>query len=301
MLVPNDSVDWNIKISAESFSNFKTGPFAFFEAITKARQLEQGEYFSFPDSILYPGENFVRTRPKDNMGIYKYHLRQEQFVWLGNYKKGDSVIVYHSIENYTDNDFESPVTYEILDKDQKVRGSISSVNGGAFSVKGDMPEGPYYLHYLRLKSNPKDQVFDSLRYVLQLTTLVQQPGLLKTMKFYDDEKMASYNTKTLAVGDSIYFDKFTFQMTQIEDTDWDIIGSDISWLVPCASLNYINLGTNPYKESSCEDNDNKEQEIASNHLIVLDAIGETALLIAQSTADPAKRDTLKILIIAKSN
>ena len=99
MLVPNDSVNWSIKIKPESFSSIWTGPFATFEATTKARELEQGEYFSKPDSIKYPGEAYERTRPKDDIGIYKYNLRQEQFVWIGDYKKGDSLIINHWIAN----------------------------------------------------------------------------------------------------------------------------------------------------------------------------------------------------------
>jgi len=297
MLVPDDSVNWSIKIKPESFSSVWTGPFAYFEARTKARALEQGEYFSFPDSINYPGEAFVRTRPKDDIGIYKYNLRQEQFVWIGDYNKGDSIIVRHWIENYNDENFQN-VSCEILDKKKKVQGTISSVYGGSLKITKDMPEGAYYLHYLRLKSDPLDQgIPDSLRYVLQLYTMVQQPGILKTMQFYDSESDSPMKEKVLAIADTLRFDEFTFLMEPNSKTKWDIIGSDIAWFVPCETLNYLNNSSN-YKESNCED----EQEISSNYLIALEAgIGETAELIAQSVADPAKRDTLKISIIAKTN
>ena len=299
MLVPKDSIRWNLKISAESFSNFLTGPYAFFEATTKARELEQGEYFSNPDSIPYPGEAYLRTRPKDdpNKAIYKYNLRQEQFVWIGDYKKGDSVLVKHWIANYSDDGFTSPVTYEILDKNQKVQGTISSTYGGTFSVKSDMPEGPYYLHYLRLNSDPLDQVYDSLRYVLQLYTMVQQPGLLKKFSFYNIEKQLNYNKTTLSAGDTIRFSNIVFEMEPVKETGWTTIGSDISWFIPCESIAYLNNSSN-YKAENCD----TEQEISSDYLIALeDGIGETAKLIAQSVADPAKRDTLQISIIAKAN
>ena len=299
MLVTKDSIRWNLKVSAESFSNFLTGPYAFFEATTKARELEQGEYFSKPDSIPYPGEAYLRTRPKDdpNKAIYKYNLRQEQFVWIGDYKKDDSVLVKHWIANYSDDGFTSPVTYEILDKNQKVQGTISSTYGGAFVVKGDMPEGPYYLHYLRLNSDPLDQVYDSLRYVLQLYTMVQQPGLLKTLEFYNSETDNTYNKTTLPAGDTIRFSSIEFMMEPVKETGWKIIGSDITWFVPCESLAFMNNSSN-YKVESCD----SEQEISSDYLVTQDAgIGETATLIAQSVADPAKRDTLKISIIAKAN
>ena len=298
MLVAKDSIRWNLKVSAESFSNFLTGPYAFFEATTKARTLEQGEYFSKPDSIPYPGEAYLRTRPKDDLGIYKYNLRQEQFVWIGDYKKGDSVLVNHWIANYSDDGFTSPVTYEILDKNQKVQGTISSTYGGSFSVKDDMPEGPYYLHYLRLNSDPLDRnIPDSLRYVLQLYTMVQQPGLLKTLEFYNSETDNTYNKTTLSAGDTIRFSNIQFMMEPVKESGWKIIGSDISWFVPCASLVFLNNSSN-YKTESCD----SEQEISSNYLIAQEAgIGSTAELIAQSIADPSKRDTLKVSIIAKAD
>ena len=294
MLVPNDSVNWSIKIKPESFSSIWTGPFAFFETITKARELEQGEYFSNPDSIKYPGEAYQRTRPKDDIGTYKYNLRQEQFVWIGDYTKGDSIIVKHWIQNYNDENFQN-VSLEILDKKKKKIASISSVYGGSFKVSED---GPYYLHYLRLNSDPLDQgIPDSLRYVLQLYTMVQQPGLLKTMQFYDSEKDAPLNEKILAAGDTIRFEDFEFSMTTHSKTSWKIIGSDIAWFVPCKTLDYLNNSSN-YKSDKCED----EQETSSDYLIALEGgIGESAELIAQSVADPAMRDTLLVSIIAKAD
>ena len=300
MLVPTDAVNWTVKIKPVTLS---IAPFAFFETITRARALEQGEYFSYPDSISYPGKIFKRTRPKDEPGkaIYKYNLRQEQFVWLGDYKKGDSVIVKHWISNY--NDYNTPVTCEILDKNQKVQASISSTYGGAFTVKEDMPEGAYYLHYLRLNSDPLDQVYDSLRYVLQLYTQVQIPGLLKTFDFYDAEKNSTYTQKFYTVGDTINLNDFAFLMNAADNASWDSPNSEtetaISWYVPCAALDYINVD---YKKSDCESNKNAKQEISYSFLIAQEAgINETAELIAQSEADPTMRDTLKIEIISKSN
>ena len=295
MLVPNDSVNWSIKIKPESFSSIWTGPFATFEAITKARKLEQGEYFSMPDSINYPGEAYVRTRSKDDFGQYKYNLRQEQFVWIGDYKKGDSVMVRHWIQNYNDENFQN-VSIEILDKDKKSKAQVSSVNGGSFKISEDWSEGPYYLHYLRLNSDPLDQgIPDSLRYVLQLFTMVQQPGLLKTMQFYDSEKDAVIDEQIYIAGDTLRFKDFNFQMEPNSSTSWKVIGSDIEWFVTCESLDYLNNSSN-YDKENCKN----EQKISSNYLIALESgVGKTAELIAQSVADPAKRDTLKVSIIAK--
>jgi hypothetical protein len=82
-------------------------------------------------------------------------------------------------------------------------------------------------------------------------------------------------------------------MEQQSSSSWKIIGSDIDWFVPCESLNYLNNSSN-YKSETC----NGEQEISSDYLIVLEnGIDKTAQLIAQSVADPAKRDTLNITII----
>lgn len=297
MLIPTDEINWQLDITPENFSNFQTGPFAFFEAKTKSRALEQGEYFSYPDSIPYPGEYFVRTRSKDDLGIYKYNLLQEQFVWLGDYKKGDSILVFHHIENYFDDDFEN-VTCEILDKNQKVQGAISFVYGGSFSVSEKMPEGPYYLHYRRLNSAPKADVFDSLRYVLQLYTMVQQPGILSTFEFYDPEKDETYSEISLPAGDSIRVNDIQFHIEVSKNSNWDIIGEDVSWFIPCQSLNYINNSSNIYSATNCDE----EKDISSDYLIAQEAgVGEIAELIAQSKADPTKRDTLKISIIAKVN
>ncbi|MCQ2096502.1 MAG: hypothetical protein MJY87_00975 [Fibrobacter sp.] len=295
LLVPGDSVVWDLNIKTENSSSIWTGPFAFFEAKTAARQLEQGEYFANPDSIHYPGETFRRSRSKNTEA--KYELRQEQYVWLGDYAKGDSVIVSHWIKNYSDDNFTSPVTIEILDKDKKVQGSVSSIYGGTFSVTKDMPEGPYYLHYTRFNSKPLEQVEDSLRYVLQLYTLVQQPGLLESMDFYNAEKDTIDNNIRVAVGDTLRFSDFQFHMNTKEGKSWDDAGLEISWFVPCESLEFIN---NNYSVKSCEADESGEQEISSNYLIAQPlAAGNTASLIAQSVADPTKRVTLNVRIVAK--
>lgn len=298
LLVPNDSVTWDLEIQTEMSSSIWTGPYAFFEARTSARELEQGEYFSNPDSIHFPGETFERTRPK-NLAA-KYEIRQEQFIWLGDYKKGDSVLVTHWIKNYEEDNINSPVTLEILDKNKKViTKDISSIYGGSFVVKKDMAEGPYYLHYIRLNSKPLAQVEDSLRYVLQLYTLVQQPGLLGSMDFYNAEKGDIDNNIRATVGDTLRLADFHFSMELKENSSWGNYdkAQSVSWFVPCESLNYIN---NNYSIKSCEAEDNQEQELSSDYLIVQeDAAGNTASLIAQSVADPTKRVTLNVKIIAK--
>ena len=294
LLVPSDSVLWNLNIKTENSSSIWTGPFAFFEATTAARRLEQGEYFAYPDSIRYPGETFQRTRPK-NLDA-KYDLRQEQYVWIGDYVKGDSVVVTHWIKNYNDDNFTSPVTVEILDKDKKVQKTISSTYGGSFTVTKKMPEGPYYLHYIRLNSKPLEQVEDTLRYVLQLYTLVQQPGLLKSMDFYQAEKDTIDNNIRVTVGDTLRLSDFQFHLITKEESSWDDAGLEISWFVPCESLELIN---NNYSTASCTAN-GKEQEISSNYLIAQPlSAGNTASLVAQSVADPSKRVTLNVRIVAK--
>ena len=298
MLVPKDSIKWKLNIFPRTLKNYTTGPYAIFEAITKSRKLEQGEYFAYPDSIPYPGEWFKRTRPRDDpdKSLYKYNLRQEQFIWIGDYKKGDSIIIKHDIKNYSDDNFTSPVTLEFLDKNQKVQGKASSVYGGSLSIKGDMPEGPYYLHYMRINSYPLDSgIPDSLRYVLQLFTLVQQPGLLKSMQFFDPVANKTITEMPLSVGDTIHLNKIEIFMETVEKNSWNgLIGSDISWFVPCASLAYIN---NNYDSDNCD----QEYEVAADFLVALeDGLGQTAKLIAQSVGDPTKRDTIDIPVILKA-
>lgn len=310
LLVPTDSVDWTLKITPEAFANIYTGPYAFFETSTKSRALEQGEYFAFPDSVKYPGVAYLRTRPKDDpdKAIYKYNLRQEQFVWLGDYKKGDSVQVEHSIRNYSTDMFESPVTIEILDKNQKKCGQMDATYGGGFKVTEDMPEGPYYLHYLRLNSYPLDNgVRDELRYVLQLSTLVQHLGMLKSLDFIDSKNGTLLQEVFRSPGDTLRlfddgYDDNGFQMMALEEKGWANFNAEanpnVRWYVPCKDLSKINNG---YKESSCNSNGTGEQRISASYLFIQNgAIGETAHLIAESLADPTMRDTLNVEIIARA-
>lgn len=298
LLVPNDSVNWSLKVKTEDAAFFfLTGPFAFFEVSTKARALEQGEYFAKPDSIKMPGEMFTRTRPKDdpNKAIYKYDLRQEQFVWLGDFKSGDSILVEHKISNYAID--KGQVTIEILDKNKVKQGSVSSVYGGSLKITGDMPEGPYYLHYLRLNSDPLDQVADSMRYVLQLHTLLQQVGSVESMDFYNRETDATFKVVSKSPGDTIRFSNLNFTMEPNEAKGWKDVGYDVHWYIPCDNLSIINSSP----KVSCSVNGTGEQLISSNYVIVQkETIGETAKLIAESIADPSMRDTLDVMIIAKS-
>lgn len=306
LLVTEDSVSWSLRITPEAFANIYTGPYAFFEATTKSRELEQGEYFAFPDSIKRPGEEFLRTRPKDDPDkeIYKYNLRQEQYVWLGDYEEGDSVQVEHTIYNYSTDIFESPVTIEILDKNQEPCGHMDATYGGGFKVTKDMPEGPYYLHYLRLNSYPLDNgVKDELRYVLQLSTLVQELGVLESMSFLNTEKEELLEEIYRTPGDTLRLyedglDDYGFEMIVADGKGWDgVVGQDVRWYVPCSDLSLINNG---YKKSTCEASGSSEQRISASYLYVQDDVGETAHLIAESVADPTKRDTLSIEIIAKA-
>ncbi|SHH66851.1 hypothetical protein SAMN05720766_11836 [Fibrobacter sp. UWH9] len=293
MMIPNDTTSWSLKITPETFSSVWSGPFAFFTTTTRSRELEKGEYFANPDSIKYPGETFQTDRPKDlpEAEIYRYNLRQEQFVWIGNYEKGDSLMVKHWIANYSEDNFNSPSTCEILNKDKKVVASISCTYGGELKVPA---KGPYYLHYLRLNSYALSGVSDSLKYVLQLFVMVQQPGLLKSMNFYDLEKDEPMTLIKKSAGSVLRFkDINNFNFEAKSSSQWKEIGSDVSWFVPCESLNYINRD-NLYR---CSDDDD-EQEISSDYLMIQESgIGETAKIIAQSKADPSMRDTLKISII----
>lgn len=292
MLIPNDSVNWTLKVSPETFSYYSSGPFAFFNTITRARSLGKGEYFANPDSIEYLGEALKSVRPKDlpEENIYRYNLRQEQFVWLGDYKKGDTLQIKHWIENYKD-DFKSSVTLEVMDKNKKVLGSIRATSGGGIKIPSD---GPYYLHYLRLNSEPMDQVLDSLRYVLQLYTLVQQPGLFKSMTFRDASSNDPIDSAIVYTGEILDLNNFSYTFVAKGETKWKEFGNDVNWYVPCESLNYITREI--YDAEKCAANGD-EQLISSDYLIVeKNAAMQKATLIAESKADPEMRASLKLII-----
>lgn len=283
LLLPQDSTSWTLKVTPTKVVSYLTGPYATFEVAALSRPLEKGEYFANPDSIDVPGDTLVIERPRNDQA--KYYLHQEQYIWLADLKKGDSIDVYHSMEGYCNNQTECPAKCELLDKKRKSVQEVSCLYGGSLKVTDKMTEGPYYFHYVRTGDvYPTDE-----SQILTLKAYIQQPGLFEEFNFFDEEADEIYgNTPMRAkLGDTLRFDQFSFR------TMPKVASTNVRWFIPCEDIPYI--GTKAYisQMSDCE----QEQEIFSAYLVVQDsAFGKQPSIIAQSIADPEARDTLSLSI-----
>ncbi|HOG68413.1 MAG TPA: hypothetical protein PK366_03460 [Fibrobacteraceae bacterium] len=272
LLLPQKSTTFNVLLKPLSISNYLTGPYAFFELITNSRTLDKGEYLAKPDSIVRPGDTLVVVRPRNDQA--KYYLRQEQYIWLSDLKKGDTLFISHEIEGYYSGPL-YPATLTVLNADGDSLQNITLANYKFVAPK----DGAYYLHYLRLNSPPSDQ-----SQILTLRTFIQKPGSLSELHFYDEELETTITNKTLNQNDTLRFVDIAFT------TSPNTASKNILWYVPCGDLN--NLGTPSYAGISCTG----DQLMTTNLVIALGEPGETASLIAESLADPRKRDTLTVYI-----
>lgn len=281
LLFPEDSTSWTLSIRPLNVENYSTGPYATFEVETNARKLEQGEYFANPDSVKLAGDTLVVVREKNNLA--KYYLRQEQYVWLANLAKGDSIDIYQQMDGYYDTKL-NPPSMTILDKSGDSIGTIDTYKHG-FKAKS---KGPIYLHYLSTLPYATDE-----KQELSFRTFIQRPGSLDSIAFYDeskDEGKNKYNEKTVQRGDTIYFDTFTFYAYPGEA----LASTRMKWFVPCEDLTVLGNAAYITNIANCED----EQEISSYYLIVQEESegDDRARLIAQSLADPLMRDTLLLRV-----
>lgn len=276
LLVTNDSSEWTLSLYPSNVVSFLDGPFATFEAATRFRRLNQGEYLAKPDSIVYPGDTLTIVRPANDST--KYYLRQDHYVWLADLKKGDSLVVYHEMEGYCkymECKGTPRASYWLIDAKGDSIGTISSLEH-SFKAKKD---GPVYLRYLQLNSKA---LTDSN---LTLRTFIQRPGSLDSLKFYNEKKDETYSSKRVKAGDSVVLSDFAFQTVPYKTS------YNVKWFVPCEDL--TTLGNAAY--ISQLENCKGEQEISSFYLIAQnDATDKDARLIAQSMADPLMRDTLTI-------
>ena len=251
-------------------------PAETFEAATRFRRLNQGEYLAKPDSIVYPGDTLTIVRPANDST--KYYLRQDHYVWLADLKKGDSLVIYHEMDGYCkymECKGTPRASYWIIDAKGDSVGTISSLDH-SFKAKKD---GPVYLRYLQLNSKA---LTDSN---LTLRTFIQRPGSLDSLKFYNEAKDETYSTKRVKAGDTVKLSEFAFQTVPYKTS------YNVKWFVPCEDL--TTLGNAAYINQL--DNCKGEQEISSFYLIAQsDATDKDARLIAQSMADPLMRDTLTI-------
>ena len=276
LLVTNDSSEWTLSLYPSNVVSFLDGPFATFEAATRFRRLNQGEYLANPDSIVYPGDTLTIVRPANDST--KYYLRQDHYVWLADLKKGDSLVVYHDMEGYCkymECKGTPKASYWLIDAKGDSIGTINSLEH-SFKAKKD---GPVFLRYLQLNSKA---LTDSN---LTLRTFIQRPGSLDSLKFYNEAKDVTYTSKRVAPGDTVKLSDFAFQTVPYKTS------YNVKWYVPCEDL--TTLGNAAY--ISQLENCKGEQEISSFYLIAQkDAADKDARLIAQSMADPLMRDTLTI-------
>ena len=297
LLLPEDSTAWTLKIKPLNIENYLSGPFATFEAVTNSRELGKGEYLANPDSISKLGDILEVVRERNTQA--KYYLRQEQFVWLANMKKGDSIDVYQEMIGYFGG--VNNKSYTIVDKDGKDLGTISSMESRFKATK----DGDVYLHYLSTcpyLSN--DNADESLKF----QTRVSYYGALSSFFFNDkDNSNKALDTTYIVLGDTVYLGKFTFR-SAMSRTMTTGAGSSVKWFVPCedivphddgngfTTVPVFNIQNVDCKDGG-EDSIKGEQEISSSRLIPRDdSEGGTFRLIAESLADPLKRDTLAIIV-----
>jgi len=273
-LLPQDSTTWRVTLKPLSFATYISGPYAFFKASATARELDKGEYFASPDSIQKVGDTLTIVRPRNDAA--KYYLRQDQYVWLADLKKGDSLYVFHEIEGYYTGP-SYPATYAILNKSGDSIAAITTANY-VYVAKSD---GPYYLHYTRLNSPPKTETQE-----LTLKTFIQRPSFVTDLYFYDEDKAERYSTMSLTQGDSLVLSDLVMGVTPATASN------AVYWYIPCEDLAYI--GSVAYSTSTCS---GTEQLISANKIYGLGIGGDTGRLIALSKADPQKRDTLTITIL----
>lgn len=297
LLLPEDSTGWTLKVKPLNIENYLSGPFATFEAVTNSRELGKGEYLAFPDSISKIGDIFDVVREPNSQA--KYYLRQEQFIWLADMKKGDSIDVFQEMTGYFGG--VNNKSYTLVDKKGKTLGSITPMNNRFKATK----DGAVYLHYLSTcpyLSN--DNADESLKF----STRISYYGSLSSFFFSDkDNDNKRIDTTYIVLGDTVVLSKFTFR-TAMSRSMTTGAGSSVKWYVPCEdivaheddngfmSVPVFNVQNVDCKENG-EDSIKGEQEISSSKLIPLEeSEGGTFRLIAESYADPLKRDTLAIIV-----
>lgn len=295
LLLPEDSTGWTLKVKPLNIENYLSGPFATFEAVTNSRELGKGEYLAFPDSISKIGDIFDVVREPNSQA--KYYLRQEQFIWLADMKKGDSIDVFQEMTGYFGG--VNNKSYTLVDKKGKTLGSITPMNNRFKATK----DGAVYLHYLSTcpyLSN--DNADESLKF----STRISYYGSLSSF-FFSDKDNKRIDTTYIVLGDTVVLSKFTFR-TAMSRSMTTGAGSSVKWYVPCEdivaheddngfmSVPVFNVQNVDCKENG-EDSIKGEQEISSSKLIPLEeSEGGTFRLIAESYADPLKRDTLAIIV-----
>ena len=282
-MLTDDSTHWELVMLPEKISNYQTGPYASFTIRSTNRKLSQGEYFAHPDSLGKAGEFLKKTRQK----IDAFELRQDQYVWLGDFKKGDTLVVEHLFRGYGKRAAKpfTVIDYSVLGKGGKSLKTLTETNMG-YKVEND---GPIYFHFQMVNSLNTPDAKD-----LELYTLVKRPGSLTKFNFYDATNKKVLDTLKVSEDQSLKLDEMAFESSPTATKN-----GAVNWFIPC--VDWMVLGNVNY--DSCEGNTKGELKVESTEnaddakiLIVSGGSGSTAKLIAESLLDPQKRDTLHIVV-----
>ncbi len=292
LLLPEDSSSWTLMVKPLNIENYLSGPYAKFEAITESRKLGQGEYLAYPDSLVKPGDVLEIVRERNNRA--KYYLRQEQFVWLADMKKGDSIDIYQEMLGYFGG--VNNKSYTIVNKKGEKLASIGALDNRYKATK----DGPVYLHYLSTcpyLSNDNDD--ESLKF----RTYISYYGSLKDFSFYSKTEQSIIDTMYIDQGETVEFSKLMFR------TQPSTASSTMKWFAPCEDIvphedenGFMTTPVYDVQNIDCKDNSGKEllegeQQISTLKLVpAKDSEGGSFRLIAESVADPLKRDTLTIIV-----
>lgn len=277
-MLTDDSTHWELVMLPEKISNYQTGPYATFTLQSSSRKLSQGEYFALPDSLKGAGEFLKKTRKK----IEAFELRQDQYVWLGNFKKGDTLVVEHRFKGYGERAAKpfTVIDYSVLGKNGKLLKDISKTNMG-YKVESD---GPVYFHFQMVNSQNTTDAKE-----LELYTLVKRPGALTKFNFYDKKAKKAMDTLKVEEEQSLKLDDLAF-----ESAPTSTKSGAVNWFIPCKYALIIgpidyDLCVGEQKIESTGSDDAKVLEIYGGS-------GSEAELIAESLLDPQKRDTLHIVV-----
>ncbi|MBR2469665.1 MAG: hypothetical protein IKB43_05875 [Fibrobacter sp.] len=282
-MLTDDSTHWELVIAPEKISNYQTGPYASFTIQSSNRKLSQGEYFALPDSLGKAGEFLKKTRAK----IDAFELRQDQYVWLGDFKKGDTLVVEHIFKGYGKRSTKpfTVIDYSVLGKGGKSLKTLSEENLG-YKVESD---GPAYFHFQMVNSQNTPDAKE-----LELYTLLKRPGSLTKFNFYDASAKKAIDTLKVSEDQELKLDDMAFESTPTSTKN-----GAVNWFIPCGD--WMVLGNVNY--DSCEGNTKGELKVESTEntgdakiLVVSGGSGNSAKLIAESLLDPQKRDTLHIVV-----
>ena len=279
-MLTDDSTNWNLVIVPENIPNYQTGPYATFAISSSNRKLSQGEYFALPDSLKGAGNQLKKTRKK----IEDFELRLDQYVWLGEFKKGDTLAIDHYFKGYGERAARpfTVIDYSILGKGGDSLATLDRENLGYKVAK----DGPVYLHFHMVNSQNTTDAKE-----LELYTLVKRPGSLTSFNFYDASAKKVIDTLKVSENQSLKLDEMSFKSAPTETPK-----GAVDWYIPCQDL--VVLGNAVYEGCTGELKVEATENSDGAKILIINegSSGDWANLIAESLIDPQKRDTLTIVV-----